>query len=120
MESIEAGSVLALADGSYIKELFMDASSCAFVLECQAGRGRILGRIIDGSKDSCTYRGELLGLLAVHLILLAANKVHPELTGKVRIASDCLGALERIVELPRDRLPSGIKHSNILKVLVLH
>ena len=52
-ESLEAGTVLALADGSYIKELFTDASSCAFVLECQEGRGRILGRIIEGSKDSC-------------------------------------------------------------------
>jgi hypothetical protein len=119
-ESIEAGTVLALADGSYIKELFTDASSCAFGLECQEGRGRILGRIIEGSKDSCAYCGELLGLLAIHLILLAINKVHPRLTGKVRIASDCLGALGRSVELPKDRLPSGIKHSDILKVLALH
>lgn len=85
-----------------------------FVLECQNGIGRILGCILEGSKDSCPYRGELLGLLAVHLILLAVNKLRPDLTGKVRIALDCLGALGRMVDLPTDRLPSGVKHSDIL------
>jgi hypothetical protein len=119
-DSVEAGSVLALADGSYIKELFADASACAFVLECQEGRGRILGKFVESSKDSCAYRGELLGLLAIHLILHALNKMYPRLTGKVRIASDCLGALGRIADLPRDRLPSGIKHSDILKILAIH
>ena len=49
---ILSASALGVADGSYIKELFPDANSCAFVLECQNGRGRILGRILEGSKDS--------------------------------------------------------------------
>ena len=53
--AIEAETVLTLADGSYMKELFTDANSCAFVLECQEGRGRILGRILEVSKDLCTY-----------------------------------------------------------------
>jgi hypothetical protein len=65
----------------------------------------------------CAYRGELLGLLAIHLILLAVNKLRPDLTGQVRIVSDCLGALRRVVNLPVDRLPKGIKHSDILKIV---
>lgn len=69
--------------------------------------------ILEGFKDLCVYRGELLGLLAIHLILLAVNK-------KVRIASDCLGALgQQVVDLSADRLPSRVKHSNILKVLMM-
>ena len=119
-ESIADESVLGVADGSYIRELFPDANSCAFVLECQNGRGRILGRILEGSKDACAFRGELLGLLALHLILLAVNKLYPELAGKVRIISDCLGAVGRVADLPTDRLPSGVKHSDILKILMLH
>jgi hypothetical protein len=119
-DSIAEGSVLGVAAGSFISELFPDANSCAFVLECQNNRGRILGRLLEGSKDSCAFRGELLGLLALHLILLAVNTLYPELTGKVRIISDCLGALRRVVDLPADRLPSGVKHSDILKILMLH
>jgi hypothetical protein len=45
-ESIAEGSVLGVADGSFIRELFPDANSCAFVLECQNKRGRILLQII--------------------------------------------------------------------------
>ena len=36
-DSIAEGSLLGVADGSYIRELFPDANSCAFVLECQNG-----------------------------------------------------------------------------------
>jgi hypothetical protein len=118
--AIEDGTLLAVADGSYIRELFPDASSCAFVLEKKGGGGRILGKVVEKSKDACAYRGELLGLLAIHLILLAVNKLRPELLGKARIVSDCLGALGRVVSLPADRLPSGIRHSDILKILMVH
>jgi hypothetical protein len=85
VEAIEAGSVLAVADGSYIRELFSGVSSCAFVFECQEGRGRILGKRVEGSDDACAYRGELLGLLAIHLILLVINKLRPDLVGRIRM-----------------------------------
>ena len=61
-----------------------------------------------------------MGLLAIHLILLAANKLKPDLQGKVEIVSDCLGALSRITTLPENRIPSGCKHSDILKVIMIH
>ena len=120
VKAIEDGTLLAVADGSYIRELFPDAGSCAFVLESQGGGGTILGKVVEKSKDACAYRGELLGLLAIHLVLLAVNKLRAELLGKARIVSDCLGALGRVVSLPADRLPSGIRHSDILKILMVH
>jgi len=43
---------------------------------------------------ACAYRGELLGLMAIHLIILAANKVQPDLTGLIDLYFDCVGALE--------------------------
>ena len=93
IRAIERGSLLTVADGSYMRQLFVDACSCAYVFECQEGEGRILGKFAEGSKDACAYRGELLGLLAIHLILLAVKKLRPDLKGRVRIVSDCLGAL---------------------------
>jgi hypothetical protein len=39
-------------------------------------------------------RGELLGLMTIHLILLSMNKLHRNLSGSVEIISDCLGALK--------------------------
>jgi hypothetical protein len=120
IQAVEEGTLLAVADGSFIKELFPDACSCAFVLECQNGGGRVLGTVLEKSKDACAYRRELLGLLAIHLVLLAVAKLRPGTAGKVRIVSDCLGALGRVSSLPADRLPSGIRHSDILKILMVH
>eukprot|EP00956_Cyclotella_meneghiniana_P022017 scaffold40896_cov41-Cyclotella_meneghiniana.AAC.6 len=120
LDAISAGTCLAVADGSYIKEITKDACSSGFVLECTEGRGRLIGSFPEASKDACAYRGELLGLLAIHLILLAANKLRPDLRGKVEIVSDCLGALSRITTLPENRIPSGCKHSDILKVIMIH
>ena len=38
--------------------------------------------------------------MAIHLILLSVNKIHPMLKGRVEIVSDCLEALNRVSYLP--------------------
>jgi hypothetical protein len=67
-----------------------------------------------------TYRGELLGLMAIHLIILSVNKMNPKLSGSVKIVLDCLGALKRVTYLPPYRIPSRCRHSDILKTILVH
>ena len=119
-ESIAAGTCIAVTDGSYIKEHYPNVCSAAFVLECKEGRGRIIGSFPEQTVAACAYRGELLGLMAIHLILLAANKLRPTLAGAVTIYSDCIGALERVSSLPPHRIPSRCRHSDILKNVMVH
>jgi hypothetical protein len=38
----------------------------AFVLECTKGCGRILGAFLEAIRVATAYRGELLGLMAIH------------------------------------------------------
>ena len=66
------------------------------------------------------YRGELLGLMAIHLIILSVNKMNPKLSGSMEILSDCLGALKRVTYLPPYRIPSWCRHSDILKTILVH
>jgi hypothetical protein len=120
LQSIQAGSIYAVTDGSYLKELYPDICSAAFVLECQQGRGRIVGSFVEQSSAACAYRGELLGLMAIHLILLAANRTQPQLQGNVTIFSDCLGALNKVAHLPPNRIPSRCSHSDILKNIMIN
>ena len=54
--------------------------------------------------------------MAVHLILLSVNKIHPRLSGRVEVVSDCLGALKRVSHLPPYHIPSRCHHSDILKL----
>ncbi len=56
--------------------------------------------MVEPSKAACSYRGELVGLIAIHLLLLAVNENHPLLQGSVHIYSDCLGALEKVKIYP--------------------
>ena len=119
-EAIEENTLVAVTDGSYMKELYPDVNSCAFILECNQGRGRMSGAFAEQTMAACSYRGELLGLLAIHLILLSANEIHPNLTGSVKIFSDCLGALDKVKNLPPHRIPSKCRHSDILKTIMIH
>ena len=75
--SIAAKTCIALTDGSYMKSLYPNVHLAAFVLECTKGGGRPWGSFPEASKQACSYRGELIGLMAIHLILLSIN----DLTG---------------------------------------
>jgi hypothetical protein len=66
------------------------------------------------------YRGELLGLMAIHLIFLSVNKMNRNLSRSMEIVSDCLGALKRISYLPPYRIPSRCHHLDVLKTILVH
>jgi hypothetical protein len=119
-QSITNGMLVAVTDGSYMQELYPNICSAAFVLECSKGQGRIYGAFTKATRVANAYRGELLGLMAIHLILLSVNKINQQLSGSVEIVSDCLGALKRVTFLPSYRIPSWCRHSNILKTILVH
>jgi hypothetical protein len=100
-QSISKNSLVALTDGSYIKEHYPDLCSAAFVLKCTQGCGSAIGGFPEASVVANAYWGELLHLMAVHLLLLAVDTVLPGLSGCVKIYSNCLGALGHVAKLPR-------------------
>jgi hypothetical protein len=104
---IQDCSCIAVKNGSYMKKLFPSIYSTLLVIECQKGGGRLWCSFSEPSKTACSYRGELVGLMAIHLLLLAVNETHPLLQGSVHIYSDCLGALEKVKSLPPSRIPAN-------------
>ena len=120
INSIQAGTCMAVTDGSYIKELYPIVCSAAIIIKCQEGRGRIMVSFPKHSIHANAYRGEMLGLLAINIILLAANTVCPTLSGMAHIYSDCLGALTKICHKSKNRIPARCKHSDILKNVMIH
>jgi hypothetical protein len=105
-ESIKDETLVAVTDGSYMRELYPKMCLAAYFQECSKGQGQIYGAFTETTGVANAYRGELLGSMAIHLILLSANRVKPQLTGSVEILSDCLGALKRVTFLPSHRIPS--------------
>jgi hypothetical protein len=112
--AIADGTCIAVTDGLYMKDLYPHIQSAAVVLECTRGRGRLWCSFSKASKVACSYRGELIGLMAIHLILLVIND------GLVHIYSDCLGALDKVKNLPPSRVPSGLSHSEVLKNILVN
>ncbi len=61
-----------------------------------------------------------MGLMAIHLILKAADQLWPRLSGRAVIFSDCLGALKKVADLPPHKIPVRCRHSDILKNIMVH
>ncbi len=114
-EAIADNTLIAVTDGSYMKEIYPHINLAAFVLECSKGQGRLWGSFVEHTPDAGSYRGELLGLMAIHLILRGVNVVATNLRGLVLILFDCLGALNKVRDLPLHRIPMQCSHSDILK-----
>lgn len=119
-DSIRHGECMVVADGSYKPDLSTELCSTAFFFECTVGRGKLVGSFAEQSPSANAYRGELLGLMAAHLVLLGINKLYPDLNGKVLIYSDCEGALQKVEGLPPLRIPSHCKHADILKNILIN
>jgi hypothetical protein len=118
--AIAEGTCMAVTDGSFKKDLYPHIHSAALVLECTKGRGRVWCSFPEASQVAFSYGGELIGLMAIHLILLTINKVNPGLKGFVHIYSDCLGALEKVKNLPPTRIPSRLAHLDVLKNILVN
>jgi hypothetical protein len=73
-ESIADNSLVAVTDGSYMKDTYPQLNLAAFVFECTRGRGHLWGSFVKHTPDAGSYQGKLLGLIAIHLILWAINK----------------------------------------------
>ena len=79
-----------------------------------------MGSFRESTPDASAYRGELLGLMAIHLILLGIDKFHKDTSGSVQIFSDCLGALNKVKDLPPYRIPTRCSHGDILKNIMVN
>jgi hypothetical protein len=94
--SITDNSCITVMDGSYMKQIFPNICSAAFIFECGKGRGHIIGYFVEHSPDAGSFRGELLGLIAIHLILKGVHDFSATIRGSVQIISNCMGALNKV------------------------
>ena len=92
----------------------------AYFFDCQAGWGRLVGSFTEFSTAANACRAELLGLMAVHLVLQGVAELHLKLGGKLSIYSDCAGALDKLSNLPQNHLPAKCKHVDIPKNILLN
>jgi len=75
-QAITDNNLVAVTDGSYIKEHSPEICSAAFVLECTKGRGRLAGAFAEVSV-AAAYCGKLLGLRQSICSFWRLKRCHP-------------------------------------------
>jgi hypothetical protein len=68
-KSIADNSFVVLMDGSFMKDTYPQINLAASIFECTKGRRHLWGSFVENTRDAGSYWGELLGLMAIHLIL---------------------------------------------------
>ena len=71
MDGLKNGTVIWVMYGSYIKEVAPDSSGVGWMLYCTRTTHRLYNRFAEKLPYAGSYRGELLGLLAIHTLTQA-------------------------------------------------
>ena len=116
VSALSEGTAIWVTDGSYNRETAPHVSGAGWVLYCTATGKRLYGNFYEFSEAAGSYRGELLGLLAIHVLAAAFESFYDIHIGKVKICCDNKGALYKSAE-QRRRIPTGASQADIKRVL---
>jgi hypothetical protein len=106
------GMLLAVTDSLYDRERAKDVSGSGCILLCTASKQTLRGSFYEISPKARSFRGELLGLVAIHTLALAvARFFHLDCMSR-KICCDNIAALNQSSKV-RQRVQVGIKHSDL-------
>jgi hypothetical protein len=100
MEAVDSGSAVYVTDGSYSQKIRSGIDGAGYMIYCTTRRKVVMkGSFYEQCDKVGSYRGELLGLFAVHLIILAIKRFYALEAGpRGLVGCDNLGALNKLKE----------------------
>lgn len=112
------GTALWCTDGSYDRVVMPDVSSAGWTVFDPKTTSHIKGSFFEVSGEAAagSYRGELLGLTALHLVACAMKELYGEPDGRNLMICDNESALNRAAEFRR-RISTSAHHSDLLRIL---
>jgi len=110
------GTAIWVTDGSFIKEIAPDISGAGWILYCTRTGHRLYGSFVEKSPYAGSYRGELLGLLAIHTVIRAVELFFKITVASGKVCCDNQGALYKSKQ-DRRRIPTGASQADIKRGL---
>ena len=110
--AIQEGTAVAVTDGSYNKKLAPNISGAGWIIRCKVSGKEVRGSFSEYSTSAGSYRGELLGTLAINTFLLAIEEYYQLHKNETVVFYDNKGAVYTFSKKTK-RVPSGIKHADI-------
>ena len=71
---MEQGTLICIIDGSYDRKKAPTICGAGWIILCSLTKWYVKGLFSRHSQSASSYRGELLGMLAIHLFLLAIEE----------------------------------------------
>ena len=117
ISALQAGTLVGVTDGSYDRQRCPRVCAAGWIIMDVTTGSRLSGSFSEHSTSASSYRGELLGLCAINIILLALTKTgniqnHPSIS----IWCDNKGAINRASDSSR-RIKCGRPCADILRIL---
>ncbi len=115
-EALEQGTAILATDGSYSQTRGPHVSGAGWVIACRKTRRMLKGLFYENSGDASPYRGELLGLVALHTIILQICKYYHLRSAKGKIICNSKSALNQSSKQYR-RVSSGTLQADLFRAL---
>ena len=117
VSALRAGTLVCVTDGSYDRQRSPRVCAAGWVIMDTVTGSRLAGSFSEYSTSASSYRGELLGLCAINVILLALTVVGKiDTKPQVTVWCDNKGAVNRASDSSR-RIKCGRPCSDILRLL---
>jgi len=112
VDAMTNGTAIWVTDGSYHRDAAPQVSGAGWLVYCTKRKRKLYGSFFERSPKAGSYRGELLGLLAIHTLIAALEQFYslPATTNKV--CCDNQGALYKSKQRRR-RIPVGASQADI-------
>ncbi len=110
------GSLIGVTDGSYDRHKAKFCSGLGWILICVASKRTLRGSFYEVSAVAGAYCGELLGLVALHTLILAPANYYNVQIVSGKICCDNISALNQASKTQK-RVRSGIKHSDLQRAI---
>ena len=107
VEGMSAGSLIWVTDGSYDRLKAPDLSGAGWIIFCTTTGKRLTGWFWEVSNTANSYRAEMLGLCALHLLSQAVSEFYKIVGWKSTICCDNSKALDMSSQHRRRILPSA-------------
>ena len=111
-------TLVMVADGSFDRKKSPKVSAAGWIICCRRSQKMLRGSFFEVSSavSASAYRGELLGLVALHTFMFALVSYYQTGTGSGKMCCDNIGALNQ-ANWKRKRVKTGAKQSDLLRAL---